>query len=149
MVQKVNPEFKLEAHSYIGKDLTEMKVDFVTDFDATSLASARAPEGAIHKALQVVMDRAAIVMIDASGMEVGSDDVDTQMTVVVEGHFPADAYPGADDFEGADRNDGFHDLVQRDIRKLGNITTTGTSAGSYNLDAVTVTTEKVYKAQQV
>ena len=156
MVTKVWPEFKLEAHSYIGKDLTELAVDFTTDFTAATLKSARAPYGAIHRALQAINERAPIVMVDASTLAAGAAATATQMTVIVEGQFPVAGMAGAAGFPAS--SDGttaadFGEYIEEALDDIGDVTPPyvegQTTPSTYGLAATTVAVTRVYEAQQV
>ena len=143
VVRKVWPEFKAEAHSYIGKDLTELTVTFAAAFTSTTFAVAAAPYGAIHRIIQQISERAPVVMIDASTLETG-----TVMRVVVEGQFPMDNYGGT-------ANEDFATYLTRVVRALSSVTppyvrgTSGTNTASTDVSGATVAVVRTYQAQQV
>ena len=160
MVQKVWPEFKQEAHCYMGRDMTELSVNLTTNFTTDAiLNSVLAPYGAMHRAVQLINEIAPIVMVDASELGQAASAPGTRVAanttfkVFVEGEYPEGAaamdrgYPGTattlkEYLETA--FDGVGLVTPSFVRGVDGTNTTG-----YNLNATVVTVTKVYKSQQI
>ena len=133
MVQKVNPIYKpMVARSFLGKSLTEFNVTVLTNFNDTTQLG---PEGAVDRVIKVLSKRATIAMISAL--------TGTGFTFFVEGEFPNDDY----DKDGSATLETFASLFQADIRAIGTVDGSGSTASVLTGGVVAV--GATYYADQV
>jgi len=85
----VNPQLRNVSRSFNGKTVREYEVDIGVD-----VSGSNGPDGAIRRVLDVVTERATVIMV--SELITGSQNsvANGAFKVFVEGDFPEDTYDG-------------------------------------------------------
>ena len=130
-LNKVNPVYKNQARSFLGKSLTFVNVDFNVDTTIDDdPAGSNLPNEVMDEVLKAVALRATPVLVSEV---TGSGQL---LTISVEGEFPSD------DYNSDGTSTTFAAQLQVDIRALGTV-------DAIDLSGTIVTSGVTYKADQV
>ena len=85
----VNPQLRNVSRSFNGKTVREYEVDLGVD-----VSGSNGPDGAIRRVLDVVTERATVIMVSELIEGYDSTTANAGFKVFVEGDFPEDTYDG-------------------------------------------------------
>jgi len=103
----VNPQLRNVSRSFNGKTVREYEVDIGVD-----VSGSNGPDGAIRRVLDVVAERATVIMVSELITGSQNSEANGAFKVFVEGDFPEDTYDGTN-------SETFAVYLQSAIRDLG------------------------------
>jgi len=131
----VNPQLRNVSRSFNGKTVREYEVDLGVDVSASN-----GPDGALRRVLDVVAERATIIMVSELITGSQNSEANGAFKVFVEGDFPTDTYDG-------ETSETFAAYLKSEIVALGS------SVGQEDIDVtgteVTEADESPYFADDV